>query len=810
MLNELPDIFSPQNRRLITFKTVLHGAQELLLDSFTGREALSELFTYELELLAQDAHIELKSLIGKPAQVQIELADGGVRFIDGCISRFSMISSDGGLCRYSATLSPWLWLLSQRQDSRIFQEKTVEDILRAVFAAYGSVARFELRLFDKLKPHSYITQYFESDLDFVLRLLEHEGLLFHFEHDADGHRLVVTDRSRELAELPEQPRIRYHRASVTEPEDAITQWSAHRQLQSTRISLQTNDYKQPANAMPVSMVSLNRQGDVPPLEIYGRTQPYSHRDYVAGETLLRRRIEAHEGKGKGFTGASNCRSLRAGFTFELTQHFDHDLGAREDRCFLLLSVEHQGRNNYLSTRPAEYSNTFSCIRRTIPFRPMLTVPRPVISGPLTAVVVGPKSDEVFTDELGRVRVRFHWQRHAETRDKAPREDAEDTAWLRVAMPSAGTGFGHQFVPRIGQEVLVQHVAGDVDRPVVTGVMYNGSHAQPYFSGEAGLPGNKALSGIKSREHSGRGYNELLFDDTCGELRTRLASTHQATALNLGKLTTPRVRGSARPRGDGAELRTDAAIALRAAQGMLLTTYARTQANGAQLDRRELLDLLAECGELFKALGQTAGAQGSQAMDEQGFEGLQQSLRQWPEPGSALSGDPVLAIAAVAGTVSATPASHLQIAGENHDTLARRHVQVTSGQATRLNAGQGIALFAEDQGISAIANRGAVRVQAQNADIALTAQQNLQICAQQGEVVISAPSLRFVADDGSYIKIGGGIEMGTQAKVLTHASAYHWTGPKTDRVSVTMPPPGDPICLKCLLKAALNGAAEVTL
>ncbi|HEX8588774.1 type VI secretion system Vgr family protein [Pseudomonas sp.] len=810
MPNTLAEIFSPQNRRLITLKTALCGEQELLLDSFTGREALSELFTYELELLALDAHIELKSLIGTTAQLQVELADGGARVIDGCISRFSMISSDGGLCRYSATLSPWVWLLSQRQDSRIFQEKTVEETLRAVFAAYGAVACFEFRLFHELKPHSYITQYFESDLDFILRVLEHEGLLFYFEHDADGHRLVVTDRSRELTELPEQPRIRYHRASVTETEDAITRWSAHRHLQSTRISLQTNDYKQPANALPVSMNSLNRQGDVLPLEIYDRTQPYSHGDYLAGEALLRRRIEAHESTGKSFTGASNCRSLRAGFTFELTEHFDHDQDTREERQFLLLSVEHEGRNNYRSANPAEYSNTFSCIRRTIPFRPMLTVPRPVISGPLTAVVVGPETEEVFTDELGRVRVRFHWQRRVETPDKAVREDAEDTAWLRVAMPSAGTGFGHQFVPRIGQEVLVQHVAGDVDRPVVTGVMYNGTHAHPYFSGEPGLPGNKALSGIKSREHSGRGYNELLFDDTSGELRTRLASTQHATALNMGKLTTPRVRGSASPRGEGAELRTDAAIALRAAQGMLLTTYARTQANGAQLDRRELLDLLAECGELFKALGQTAGAQGSQPVDERGFDGLQQSLRQWPEPDSAQSGDPVLAMAAVAGTVSATPASHLQVAGENHDTLARRHVQVTSGQATRINAGQGIALFAEDHGISAIANRGAVRVQAQNADIALTAQQNVQISAQQGEVVISAPSLRFVADDGSYIRIGGGIEMGTQAKVVTHASAYHWVGPKTDRASVAMPPPGDPICLKCLLKAALSGAAEVTL
>lgn len=810
MLRDLADIFSPQNRRLISLKTELEGEQELLLDSVSGREAISELFTFEVELLARDAHIELKSLIGKPAQLQIELASGNTRIIDGYITRFSLQGSDGGLTRYTATLSPWLWMLGQRQDSRIYQEKTVEDILRAVFAAYGDLPRFEFRLFDPLQPHSYITQYFESDLSFVLRLLEGEGLFFYFEHDAKGHTLVIADRSTELLPLPEQPRIRYHRASVTEKDDSITHWSAHRQLQSGRMCIQTNDYKQPANALPVTMNSLNQQGDVARLEMYERTRPCSHRTYEAGEFILRRRIEALESEGKGFTGVSNCRSMRPGYSFELTQHFDHDLGSLQDQQFLLLSVEHQGRNNYRSPKPADYANTFGCIRSKIPFRPPLSTERPAINGPLTGVVVGPRANEVFTDELGRIRVRFHWQRHIEPDDDATREDADDTAWLRVAMPSAGAGFGHQFVPRIGQEVLIQHMAADVDRPVVTGVLYNGTHAQPYFSGESGLPGNGALSGIKSREHRGTGYNELVFDDTPEQLRARLASSHRATALNLGKLTTPRTRGSAKPRGEGAELRTDAAIALRAAQGMLLTTYARTQASGAQLDRSELLDLLAECGELFKALGQTAVSQGSTALDARGFEALQQSLKQWPAADSHQSGDPVLAMAAAAGTVSATPGSQLQVAGENHDTLARRHLQFTSGDATRLHAGEGIALFAEQKGISAIANRGKVTVQAQHDDVALNAQQNVQISAEQGEVVISAPHLRFVADDGSYIRIGGGIEIGTQGEVITHGRSHDWVGPKTERYSVSMPPPAESVCLECLLKAALSGAAQVTL
>ncbi|WP_339495309.1 type VI secretion system Vgr family protein, partial [Pseudomonas sp. EA_35y_Pfl1_P108] len=321
-------------------------------------------------------------------------------------------------------------------------------------------------------------------------------------------------------------------------------------------------------------------------------------------------------------------------------------------------------------------------------------------------------------------------------------------------PSAGEGFGHQFLPRIGQEVLVTFLAGDIDRPVVTSVLYNGDHSPPRFSNTAGLPGNRTLSGIQTREHKGRGFNELLFDDTPGELRARMATTHHATELNLGKLAMPRTDGKALPRGNGAELRTDAAIALRAAQGMLLTTYARHGAQGSQLDREELLKLLEECGDLFQSLGQTAAARGGQQVDSQGIEALRQSLNQWPAADSNQAGAPIAALAAEAGIISATPRSQVHYAGENHDTTAQDHLQLTSDAVMHLRAGKGISAFAQDEGIKVIANRGKVLMQAQEDDIALNAQKNLQLSAAEGEVVISAPTIRLVADDGSYIKIGG--------------------------------------------------------
>ncbi len=769
-------LFTTQHRRLIKLILPSISDQELLLESFSGIEAMSKLFSFELTLLCQNAQLELKSLIGKPVYLEIELASGEPRIIHGYINRFSLKDGDNGIARYTATLSPWLWMLSRRHDSRIYQEQTVEAIIRDVFSGYGTLPAYEFRLLDPLPSRSYITQYRESDLTFVMRLLEQEGLFFYFEHSKEGAKLVISDRSQSLKPLAQQPQIRFHSAAVTELADSITQWGSIRILQSGHMALRSFDYKQPRNPLSVSVASWNVQGDVDPYEIYDFPAHYSYGSSQEGERIARHRLEALEVQAKAFSGASNCRAMTPGHTFELTQHFDHDNDVRDDRQFLLLSVEHSGSNNYLSDQPASYDNTFECIRQKIPYRPAIETPRPSVSGALTAIVVGPEGEEVFTDELARVQVRFHWQRE--------QDPSKDTTWLRVAMPSAGDGFGHQFLPRIGQEVLVTFLGGDIDRPVITSVLYNGDHLPPRFSKATGLPGNRTLSGIQTREHKGAGLNELLFDDTPGELRTRLATTHHATELNLGKLTAPRTDGKAQMRGNGAELRTDAAIALRAAQGMLLTTYARDKASGSALDREELLKLLAECAELFQSLGQTAAARGGQDVNVKGIEALRQSLEQWPAPDSDGTGEPLAALAAEAGIVSATPCSQVHYAGQNHDTTAQDHLHLTSGATMHMHAGKGMYAFAQDDGITAIANRGKIVVQAQEDDIALNAQNNVHVSASEGEVVITAPTIRLVADDGSYIKIGGGVEIGTQGKAVVHASEHDWVGPKTDSV---MPP-----------------------
>ena len=506
MLTDVLSMLAPQNRRLFKLNILSQSANdEFLLEHFSGSEALSKLYEFDLALLSHQSDVKLKSLIGSPATVEIELADGSYRHVNGYINRFSTQGSDGGYVRYAAVLGPWLWMLTCRFDTRIFQEKTVQDVVSEVFAGFGSLAKYEFRLSKPLKSHSYITQYRESDFNFVQRLLENEGLFYYFEHTADSHLMVITDDSSTLVPLPEQPQIRFHSASVTETADSITQWQASRQLQSGKIAVRTFDYRQPRNFLPVTMQSLNDQGDVDRFEVYDFPGQYTHGTYEDGEAMVRNRIEALELMGKTFYGDSNCRAMKPGYTFELTQHYAHDMGDAENRQFLLLSVEHRGSNNYMTGDQAGYLNRFVCVRKKIAYRPQLSTRKPLINGPQTAIVVGPPGEEIFTDELGRVKLQFHWDRQGQFNDHS-------SCWVRVAQSGASGGFGSIQIPRVGDEVVVVFLDGNPDRPLIMGSLYNSTNTPPWA-----LPANKTQSGFLTRSMKGDGgtANFFRFEDKAG-------------------------------------------------------------------------------------------------------------------------------------------------------------------------------------------------------------------------------------------------------------------------------------------------------
>ena len=502
---DLAALFSPQNRRLFKLHNLANPQQELLIEHFKGREALSTAYSFELLLIYDDAGVELKSMMGQHVTIEIELSDASPRYVAGYVTRFASAGSDGGLARYTATIRPWFAMLENRFDTRIFQDNTVEEIVTQVFALCPGISLHEFRLTKPQKRYTYITQYRESDFNFVQRLLEEEGMFYYFEHSAEGHTMVICDDSTTLVALPEQPQIRFHTAAVTELADSITDWKGTRQLQASKIAVQTFDYRQPNNRLPVAMNSLNQQGNVENFEIYDFPGQYTHGTYDDGEAIVRRRVEALELRGKCFNGAGNCRAMRPGYTFELLQHYDHDLGSAEDRQFLLMAVESEGHNNYLTGHRASYYNNFSCVRKKIVFRPQLSTPRPTISGPQTAIVVGPPGEEIFTDELGRVKVQFHWDRNGQYNDQS-------SCWVRVAQSGASGGFGSMQLPRVGDEVVVVFLDGNPDRPLIMGSLYNSQNTPPWS-----LPANKTQSGFLTRSMKGRGANAnfFRFEDKAG-------------------------------------------------------------------------------------------------------------------------------------------------------------------------------------------------------------------------------------------------------------------------------------------------------
>lgn len=436
-LSDIAGFLNLQNSRLLSIRTPLSGQSELVISDFQCSEGLSVLFDMRLGLASRDPTIELKQMIGQPVTVSLQLSaalsGNSVRHFHGYVTQFSHTGTDGGLATYAATVQPWMWMLSRRVDSRIFQDKSVRDILDSVFSQYAKLASHEFRLSRTLKPYSYCTQYRESDLNFALRLMEREGLFFYFEHAKDGHKLIVTDDSTHAKPIDGLPTLRYSADEVLDDEAIVSQFAAHRQLTSSTVSLKTFDYKVPGARRYVSGDTKTEQGNVDSYEVYDYVGLHGFDSTDRGEELARFRLEALAAGSKAFTGAGNCRTLAPGRYFELTDHYDHGSARPENRQFLLTAVRHHGVNNYQSNEgAASYAASFQCIRKKIPFRPALAMPRPVIAGPQTAIVVGPKGEEIYTDSLGRVKVQFHW-------DRLGQRNQSSSCWVRVGSRGRAAG-----------------------------------------------------------------------------------------------------------------------------------------------------------------------------------------------------------------------------------------------------------------------------------------------------------------------------------------------------------------------------------
>ncbi|KVF18557.1 type VI secretion system tip protein VgrG [Burkholderia cepacia] len=511
-LSDIPSFFGLQSNRLFTIQTPMKGRSDLVLVDFHGTEGLSQNFEFHVRLASQDSNIELKKLIGQPVTITLQLTDALAsseeRYFHGYIANFTHLDHDGSFTIYSATLVPWLWMLSRSRDIRIFQEENTEAILSKVFRDYGKIASFEFRLSKATKNRSYCTQYRETDLEFVERLMQEDGLFFFFEHAKDGHKLVISDNSISAKPISgRSPQLQYTKGEALDNLAVVTSFQASRQLESNSVGLKTFDYKAPHARRFVSGGTEVNQGEVPSYEVYDYLGEHGFADSDRGEALTRFRTQALAAHSKVFIGTSTSRRLTPCQYFELDDHYDHSNAKQEDRQFLLTTITHSGTNNYQAGEgAANYQCSFTCIRKKIPYRPAFTIERPSIIGPQTAVVVGPEGEEIYTDNLGRVKVQFHW-------DRLGKRDQGSSCWVRVGQPWAGRGFGMIQIPRIGDEVVVIFLDGNPDRPLIISSVYNSANLPPW-----GLPANATQSGILTRSTKTgtvNTANAIRFEDKKG-------------------------------------------------------------------------------------------------------------------------------------------------------------------------------------------------------------------------------------------------------------------------------------------------------
>ncbi|NYE64234.1 type VI secretion system VgrG family protein [Duganella sp. 1224] len=893
-----------QASRLLRLSTPL-GTDTLLAEVARVEEGLSRGFVLRVEALSTDAAIPLKSLLGQPVLLELLTTAEARRPFHGYVTSAQLSGANGGFARYQLTVEPWTAFLGMGRDSRVFQDMSVLDIIDAVCASYqgqGKLApslRFEVRDRAAYPLRSLTTQYQESDLAFITRLMEDEGLFYFFEHSGDpdspslgSHTLVIADHNGAFS-VNQQATIRFTQPGAVMREDSMDRWRTELRMQTSGVALRSWDYR----TLSMRRVSASGEGgglvddDVP------GAYAYTSREH--GQRLADRRAEAWQASREIHVGAGTVRTLAPGTSFTLTGQ--SQLDAADDaqaRQFVVIRAVHLMHNNlsaqlqsglvqllgqgllnaalgeeldtslhaagqHIAERPI-YRNRIDACRLSTPYRSLPSVARPQILGQQSAVVVGPPGAVVHTDRDHRIKVQFHWQRgsdshsrlnhpYADTHSGAPADDRAGT-WVRVATPLApvaGANWGSNAVPRVGQEVLIDFIEGDIDRPVVIGALYNGKgaddgqhnqvaqgagaasgNASAWFAGVAGAHAHPAvLSGLKSQalvtSAQGTGsYRQLVFDDTPGAARVALQhhdTPHSGSAeLNLGHLQHQTDNQRLQGVGFGAELKTAHGLAMRAGQGMLLSSDARNGASGAQLDAGSAGQQVAASQELQQRWAELAQKQNARLPQEgeadklpaitamaHSAEVLGRSASGSDQPGDTggmgsapAYREPHLQLSSPAGIAATTPASAVLAAQGTSSLAAGQDVNLAAQGSSLQTVAGGIGLFTygkasaadkpnQETGIRLHAASGRVSSQSQAGPASLTADKSVTVASVSAAVTVAAKQHVLLTAQGAWIKLeGGNIEVHGPGVMSFKASSKELTGPKGASVSLPRLPNGE--------------------
>lgn len=767
------------NRSWFEFQidTGLSGFESLGVYAFSGEERVSAAYEFEIELVSRDSNLDLTGALGKECLLRIADKSGERRLVHGVIRQMEQLHSANAFTHYRCTVVPRFWFLGQTQDQRIYQQQNVEEIIKTVLAKHNfPVGSYAFKLKNVYPKREYCVQYGESDFHFINRLCEEEGIYYYFEHKEEEHCLCFSDAEGGPA-IPGESDLRFYPGSGHPADTAvISRISIRHRINSDSATHREWNFTTPS-------VDLTGQANEPdmaraPMPLAMRLETYKFPHVYQTRSEGERYTDVQLLRQLTFRQWIECESDGArflpGYTFSVHEHprADANLG------WWVVAARHEGKQPQVleheapEDRGLEYACKVTAIPDDTRFVPEALHPKGRIDGLQSAVVTGPGGEEVYTDEYGRVKVQFHW-------DRLGQHDENTTCWVRVADSWAGVNFGFIQVPRIGQEVMVEFMEGDPDRPVITGRGYNAALMPPWK-----LPEQKTLSGIQSREFKAGRRNQLVLDDTQGEIQAQLSSDHGLSQLNLGYLTrVNHVEGRKDFRGEGFELRTDDWGVIRAGKGLYVSTYERSAAERHLTDAGEAISALNTAAKQHKdtgTLAETCGAQ-EHSVDCTSLAGaLGRQVEQIQGTGESNEFTAAqVVVASPEGVALTTPKSTHLHAGEHVAISSERHTSISAGRSFLVSALEKVSLFAHKMGMRLMAAHGKVEIEAQSDAMNIIADKDIQMFSANGKVHISSPSEILLTAGGSYIKIGAdGIEQGTTQKWRVKASDHAFEGPNS--------------------------------
>ena len=509
-----------QENRLISIKVDGQDDDALLLQSFTGFEAISRPFSIQADVLSDLPTVDFTTIIGQKATITLQTNDeNNPRYFNGYVSRFAQSGSDKIFHHYHMEIVPWIWFLTRHSDCRIYHNLSIPEIIQKVFDAFTAKTKgpIQTNLQDTYNKVEYCVQYRENSLNFISRLMEHAGIYYYFEHTDTDHKLVIADKSASATDCPIQSTASHIvRNTGSMDEDHIAAIYARREFKTGIYTSTDYNFKTPSANLVATESTVISVGGNDPLETFD--YPGIHGTLDDGRKISKIRMQEQEAAHNILTGNGRVRSFVPGFAFTMQDHYRTDL----NESYLLTEVRSSATvgGSYLTDEGESdgYTNQFVCIPKSVPYRPPRMTPKPFVQGPQTAVVIGKADDsedstasddgatgdgeEIWVDKYGRIIVRFPWDRAGLC-----------SCRVRVSQAWAGQGWGGIMIPRVGQEVIVSFLDGDPDRPIVTGCVYNANQTVPYE-----LPTHQTRSTFLTRSSTGGGadnYNELRFEDKAG-------------------------------------------------------------------------------------------------------------------------------------------------------------------------------------------------------------------------------------------------------------------------------------------------------